>query len=280
MMPEHEARDLTSAIDCLYEAAGCALSSLHGSQASGLGYYESSCEALLLHVLVVRHTEAFCGVAREGFECLPSAQVLARAAFEVAVRCLWMLAPSDPFAREARWLALLEEWEQDSEKLARAGAAPPGLTTTEIRRFRSSVEQLLAGRGYSKPRGRRSAAPTFHAMLTDLSRVQDYANYMRLSKPVHGTLGATAMYRRGLGNAKVFVEDIDPRRWRDEIAFVWRNLDVVTGRIAAVLQEINVLPAEHPPFASVEFRRRFEDLLGPRRVFRARTVRRLTAGRS
>jgi hypothetical protein len=107
--PEHEQRELAKTLGLLHKAAGGALKTLSPARLGRAGLWEAPLDAVVLHVLVVRHTEAFCAVARDGVSMLPSAQVLARAVFEVAARGLWLLAPADPFQREARWLALMKE---------------------------------------------------------------------------------------------------------------------------------------------------------------------------
>jgi hypothetical protein len=77
-----------------------------------LGKFESDVEALLLFTLVIRDIEAILTLARTDLVLLPSACVLARAVFEIAVKAAWMVHPDDPFDREVRWLAHLAEEER------------------------------------------------------------------------------------------------------------------------------------------------------------------------
>src|SRR4051812_35759214 len=73
-----------------------------------LGKYESHLESLQLSYLLIRHVEAVVALARTDLVLLPSAMCCCRAAFESAIKIIWMLKPDDPFEQESRWLAHLK----------------------------------------------------------------------------------------------------------------------------------------------------------------------------
>jgi hypothetical protein len=255
ILPDDQLR-LNRGLELLYKAAGLALHTFTEFRWESLEY-EALYESLMQHVLVIRHTESFCAIGKDGLNLLPSAQVIARAAFEISVRALWMLAPADPFAREVRWLSLMEEWERDTKRLEAAGSPPPGFSSAAIGTFRANVGQLLAERNYSKL----ARHPNFHDMLTELQRRADYNTYMRLSKPVHGTLGATALYRQNLGTKKRLDELITAELWWAEIRVVWHNLDNLTTRLEELTSQLLVDPSALTPYCHPELRTEIQQLL-------------------
>jgi hypothetical protein len=149
-----------------------------------------------------------------------------------------------------------------------------GRTAAEIKHERVWIEEKLRERGYRIPRGGRRAAPSLHAMLNELSRIDEYATYMRLSKPVHGALGVRWIYRHGPGG-RVFEERIDVSGWRAETYVVWRSLDLLTQRLIDVLVETEVVPADDMPFVTADVRAELDRMLGPRKLLRAGSLRKL-----
>jgi hypothetical protein len=83
------------------------------------GHYEAELEAELMIKMSIRHAEGVAVLAREGVVTYPAAMVLARAAYEGAIRVLWMLKPDNPFDRESRWLANVRQTANFHEQLAR-----------------------------------------------------------------------------------------------------------------------------------------------------------------
>ena len=114
-----------------------------------LGKFESEVEAMNLFALVVRNIEAITELAKVDLVLAPSANVLARAVFEIAVKAAWMVTPDDPFEREVRWLAHLEEEERMHERIAgkvvRFGGAPTHFERQRdsLRTFRTDVVRSL-----------------------------------------------------------------------------------------------------------------------------------------
>jgi hypothetical protein len=141
-----------------------------------LGKFESDVEALLLSNLVIRDIEAILALARTDLVLLPSANVLARAAFEIALKAAWMVQPDDPFDREVRWLAHLAEEERllkaVSDSAAKSGGKPAVFKQrhAQIRNFRTGVARALPA-AYSELPGN----PGVEGMLANLGQKQLYS---------------------------------------------------------------------------------------------------------
>jgi hypothetical protein len=88
--------------------------------------YEAPREALLLFNLTIRNVEGVITLARNDLALLPAAEILVRAAVEPSIKAAWMMTPSDPFEREARWLAHLKSeksyLEREIKELKQLGA--------------------------------------------------------------------------------------------------------------------------------------------------------------
>src|SRR4051794_31663402 len=104
--------------------------------------------------LTIRDAEGVALLAREGAFMYPAAMVLTRAAYEGALRVMWMLQPDDPFEREARYLAMLKETEELARVAAREFAVISAADATVhghlavadgIRDFRKGVASKLPG---------------------------------------------------------------------------------------------------------------------------------------
>ena len=73
---------------------------------------------------------------------LPSANVLARAVFEITLRSEWLVQPDDHYDREVRWLVHLEEDARLNDKIAARVASHGGDGRTFQERgatFRKSI---------------------------------------------------------------------------------------------------------------------------------------------
>jgi hypothetical protein len=62
-------------------------------------------------VPIIRNVEGVLLMAREDLRLLPAAFSTSRTAYEVAIRVLWLMDPTDPYEREVRWLAYLSQDE-------------------------------------------------------------------------------------------------------------------------------------------------------------------------
>jgi hypothetical protein len=208
------------------------------------GKYESETEALKLYYLVVRTCEGISLIARTDMVLLPAAFALARTAFEIGTRILWLLHPSQPFEREVRWLALMREDEDFRRRAAEIcvqhGADPSSHETLlrVLAEFRESVAQLLPP-GHSQLK----AVPTLRGMLADLARDSDYLRYIELSQFSHGTHAATWTYRRNLGIYMEHGEFITAASWTPVLASAW---DSLARPGAAILTTLTGSPSIFP----------------------------------
>lgn len=222
--------------------------------------YEAVVEAMLTVRLIIRYVEGVASVARNGVVMYPTAMVLARAAFESALRTLWMLEPDNEFDRERRYLARLEETERLNEDAARAytdlgadeAAARHAGVAEAFRQFREAVVGKLPD---AIPPQR---LPNLRAMLAESGYSSRYLLYRFASQFAHGTMYATGVYRRHLGTAKEFGEYIEPRMWAEPLQIAWWTLHAPAER----LLEVNGIDAwalaERMP--AVEMKRTVDDL--------------------
>jgi hypothetical protein len=155
---------------------------LHARQTvPALGKFESEVEAMKLITLVVRNIEAITELAKIDLVLAPPANVLARAVFEIAVKAAWMVTPNDPFEREIRWLAYLEEEERMHERVAGRAARFAGDPTffenqrDVLRTFRAGVERSLPS-SYSRLPGN----PSVEQMLEGIGQKRIYGVYTLL----------------------------------------------------------------------------------------------------
>lgn len=212
-----------------------------------LGKFESEVEALQLFTLAIRDTEAILTLARTDLVLLPSANVLARAVFEIAVKSAWMVQPDDPFDREVRWLAHLEEEERlhraVSESVTKSGGDPTLFKElhAQIRDFRTGVARALPA-GYAELPGN----PGVEGMLENLGQKQMYFLYRLLAQYVHGGHAATWLYRKGLGTFKRGGEFISPSAWHTPLHTAWKNLQIFGESI------LRSLKAKTAEFLTVE----------------------------
>lgn len=201
-----------------------------------LGEYEAPIESLNLMYLMIRNVESIIIMARHDLVILPSAMHLTRSVFEMAIKTLWMLAPSDEFEREVRWLAQLHTEEKYFDRFAQR-MSKIGIDNTDviktrdvISKFRLDVTGVLP-----KPYKTLSEIPNLADMMKDIHEEQKYFTYMLLSQYSHGTHVATGIYRRGLGTEKVFGEYITPKDWGIVFSVCWYCLARTGERIFEIL---------------------------------------------
>lgn len=169
----------------------------------------------------------------------PAAMVLTRGAYESALRVLWLLHPDDPFEREARYLALLEETEQlarlAARELRQIGADDesvqhPALVAEQIRGFREAVASKLPA-GVVPPR----RVPGMKDVIAESGFPARYLLYKFGCQYVHATKYATGLYRRHLGDAKEIGEFIEPKMWAEPLQLTWWSLQAPTERLLGIL---------------------------------------------
>ena len=180
----------------------------------GYGQYESTAEAYCLLRLSTRNVQGVIALARTDLVLLPAALVVARAAFESAVKAAWMIDAEDPFDREGRYLAHLVSEEKylqwEAKRFATVGISTEATKAREegIKDFRLKMTALLPR--YIKVSG----LPNLDQMLTAIGGDKLYAFYNKMSQYTHAGHAATWLYRSGgLGTARQDGEFIEPNQW-------------------------------------------------------------------
>lgn len=196
--PRPELRKVAGLLDEAVEAYAAARTGIEVE-----GGWEAPLEAFALSGLCVRNVEAVAVLAKTDEVLAPAAWANARNAFEIAVRVIWLLYPDDRFEAEMRWIALLQEYERFHTRMTNVPetAVDSGRRhldlANRIREFRLGVEERIPP-GYAPP----SRIPSVEQMLKEINTPAMYAIYIEGSQFLHGTMAASAAYRRGLGVAK------------------------------------------------------------------------------
>jgi hypothetical protein len=195
-----------------------------------IGRYEADVECFNLLRLIIRHVETVAVLASRDLVLLPSAVVVARAAYESTIKLLWLAAPDDPFEREVRWLAHLQTDEDYHRKIASRlakfgkGEADDNVAET-IRQFRIAVAAKL-------PPGLTplTQLPNLYQMLESMGEERKYLMYILGCQFTHATHHATGIYRKNLGTEKVLGEHVTPRDWAACLSMTWYSLHAAGER--------------------------------------------------
>lgn len=186
-------------------------------------------------MLVLRHVEGVAAVAREGVPLLPAAMTLARAAYEAALRTLWLLDPAEPFARERRWLTHMRDTERfhnsSAEAFRRAGSVDAAERSAALaeahRQFRLGVEAKLPI-DVESPLPR---LPRLEAIAAELGREERYLVYRIASQYTHATHMGTGLYRKNLGVAAELGDFATLGMWRMPLQLSWFALEAPVARL-------------------------------------------------
>lgn len=179
---------------------------------------EAPIEAYVLTQQLIRHLDAVALMARTDVVLGIAAASVARTVLEIAVRVMWLLHPSAPFEREARWLELLHEEERLWERIAKLATKlgkPSGdfaSMAQQIFGFRTDVRSKLPDQ-VTLP----AKTPSMLDMLVEQRTEAIYIDYVRLSQYVHGGHYAGKVFRRGLGTSKEFREVVPIQLWASTI---------------------------------------------------------------
>jgi hypothetical protein len=233
--PLREMTSLTRAAELLESAVASVLSALAATPPTA---YEADVEANLMIHLTIRDAEGVAMLAREGTPMYPAAMVLARAAYEGALRTMWMLSPDDSFEREARYLVMLKETErlaevaaQEFAELSADDAAVQGhLTIAQaIRGFREGVASKLPRSVTPIER-----VPSLREIIAESGYGARYLLYKFGCQYVHSTNYATGIYRKNLGDAMEIGEFIDAQMWAEPLQITWWSLQAPTARLLEI----------------------------------------------
>jgi hypothetical protein len=200
--------------------------------------FEAELEAYVLHKLIIRHAEAFVLMARHDLVFLPSANVVARAAFEAHLKIMWLLKPVDPYEQETRWVMHLISAVDHWSKLSKAEHIGEDFRAKLLERknavetFATNIGKLLDKEGYKVP----NKAVTLWDILKDLDQKHLYPAYIHFSAYSHTNYEAASLYRKNLGCAKELGEFIEPKDWAFAIEAVWKSLFVASRRVLALVE--------------------------------------------
>jgi hypothetical protein len=200
------------------------------------GKFEAPVECLNLLYLMSRNIASITLMARHDLVLLPGAVHLTRSVFEMAIKVLWMLNPSDEFEREVHWLAQLQTevtyFKGYSDRLRVMGSDnSDAVKSCEYTSgYMEEVVKVLP-----KPYKPLKKIPNMYEMMDKIGARDKYLDYMYMSQFTHSTHVATGVYRRGLGNDAVFGEYIRPDDWRQVFSLCWYSFDKSGNRILEVL---------------------------------------------
>lgn len=197
--------------------------------------YEADVEAVSLFTLVIRHVQGVLAMARSDFSLIPPANTSARAAFETSVREAWMVNADDPFVREARWLAHLQEAESANRRASIRSSSPKSAAlflkeAESIQQFREAVSGVMPKRVPLL-----MSVPKLPEMIASIGGENLYSLYIYLSQYAHGGHMATDLYRWHLGTQKTFGDFASPNHWYITLRLCWLSIshpaNVVLSRI-------------------------------------------------
>ena len=156
-------------------------------------------------------------LAREGVVTYPAAMVLARAAYEGAIRVLWMLKPDDPFDRESRWLVNLRQTARFHEQVGREfeSLGFEDDVVVDRRSVAATIRKVADGVTAKLPPGIEPTAtlPSLKDMVEELDMPERYVPYRLGSQFTHVAGYATGIYRRNLGTSAVVGEFLEADQW-------------------------------------------------------------------
>jgi hypothetical protein len=170
----------------------------------------------------VRNIEAANVLARHDEILVSAAWANARNVFDAATRILWLLTPSDRFESEARWIALLNEYERFHKRMAALDDLPSGeakrhlVVARQIGDFRDGVVAALPAQ-YKVP----TRIPGGDILLRGLGVPGMYRLYIEGSQYMHAAMPATALYRKNLGDMKELGEYVGPIDWILPLRTCW-----------------------------------------------------------
>lgn len=180
-----------------------------------LGTYESEFESLNLMNLVIRNIEGCIVLLETDIATFPAGMVLARTALEISFKIMWLLDPTQPLEREARYVAHLKGEVDTLDKLNNRVSMMGGYDVggalgirRETEAHRMSVEKSLPSAVT-----RVSKVPDLFSIMKSVGREHRYTNYILGSQFTHGTYMATGIYREGKGKQMIRGEFLAPAAW-------------------------------------------------------------------
>lgn len=187
--------------------------------------------AYLLTSFIVRYVEGACLLAKQDLAFYPDAMVLTRAAFEAAIRALWLLNSENRNERDARWLVYLKDderfYREAAKEMQMIGMNVDGEKDAEIMNsFISKRESQLPTE--VKPY---KSLPSFQKMMEELNFGPQYCIYRHLSQYLHGTNVAFGPYAKQHKSGNEFGEFITSKHWFQPLRLCWFSLSASGNRL-------------------------------------------------
>jgi hypothetical protein len=169
-----------------------------------------------------------------------AAMVLARAAYEGGIRVLWMLEPDDPFDREGRWPANVQQTARFHEKLALEfeSLAFEDHVVEDRREAAAAIRAFAEGVTGKLPEGIEPTptVPPLRAMVRELAMPERYVAYRLGSQFTHVGGYAVGIYRRNLGTAVEVGEFLEPDQWIAPLHMTWWSLWMPAARLLSLMK--------------------------------------------
>jgi hypothetical protein len=177
--------------------------------------FEAPVEVYTHLKLLIRLSEAILVLARNDLVLVPAAMTIARSLLETGYRAAWLLAPVDPYEREARWVLYLETAATHHKKLATEKMltderrAYHSKTAAYFRQFSMEIRRLLKNEGYEV----KKLFPNFRQLVNEQDLPDAYHLFIELSAATHSNFSAMDIYHKNLGTIKQFGEFVGPKDW-------------------------------------------------------------------
>jgi Family of unknown function (DUF5677) len=178
-------------------------------------------ESLIRLNLVIKNIQAVLLIARNDLLLIVPALVVARAAYETAIRSVWMVNHEDPYEREIRLVCYINEEIKVQKKIA---DREPKLPADELRQLTEQINKLTEYRNkvvskYSSNNPQKTidsdqGCPNFEAMCKGITNKDLYKNYIYLSQYAHGNRTAIESFSRGFCENQKMGDYLEPRHWR------------------------------------------------------------------
>jgi len=166
----------------------------------GMRASHADAEALAFMQLAIGNAAAVEVLAKADMRLVIAGTAAARAAYEEAVTCAWMLAPDDLAERDRRWMALYVEehsfWKRAAEEAIKRGdpeATVDGLQK-EANRVRAAIEEV---RDQLEAVGAAAIVklPNFDVRLEEVGQGRHYVTYKAACQLVHPATRALSQVR-------------------------------------------------------------------------------------
>lgn len=207
----------------------------------GLGYYlrvrshtalstqwEAPRHGWALSNLALRHAEAVTLLARTDLVLHAPAWLASRAALEAAARTHWLMAPTDDWVRECRWLALLHEGARFGQRAVFSDAKPFSVRANDLEEFAHAVHERIPT-GYDIP-----GIPSVSSLVAELG--DSMAGYYILaSQFTHSSELATGQFRNGLGDIAIYGEHVSASDWVPPLVLSWNAVRMSCSELMATV---------------------------------------------